>query len=80
MSALNGAKRMQWVGRRIVVIAIGIAVLLWTAVLLFGMISSFSPSGIGSGLFFLGCLFLFLAVQGATLWLAGWIVEGFAKS
>jgi hypothetical protein len=80
VSALSGAKRMQFAGRRVFLIAVGCVLLLWTATLVIWMITSSGPSWIGSIPFILGGLCLLLGVLGAALWLAGWIVEGFAKA
>ena len=79
MSALIGAKRMQFAGRRIALIALSCGLLMWTAMCVIWMIAPGGPSWFASTTFFFGGLLLSVGVQGAILWLAGWIVEGFAK-
>jgi hypothetical protein len=76
MNVIEGTKRMQRAGRWMVIIALGLCVLMlcWTA------ISFLLPSYVhGYGVSDLILLLFFVAVPGAVLWLAGWILEGFAK-
>lgn len=77
MNALEGARRMQVAGRRIVWVALGLTVLFWGLLMLFSYLHGGSFGGFG----FLepAILFVYMACPGVVLWLAGWIVEGFAK-
>lgn len=79
MNALEGARRMQLAGRWIVWIALSVTVLLWGAIMLFSYLRApllLPRLGFLEPLF----VFFYLACPGAILWLAGWIVEGFAKN
>jgi hypothetical protein len=72
---------MKVAGQRIVFAALGILLLFWAPAVLVLIVAASNSSSLASFLFFLGgSLFLTLAVPGATLWIAGWIVEGFAKA
>ena len=77
MNALEGARRMQVAGRWIVWIALGLTVLFSGLLMLFSYLHAGSFGGFG----FLepAFLFVYMACPGGVLWLAGWIVEGFAK-
>jgi len=78
MNVAEGARRMQYAGRWMVFIPLTASILFLglTAVLVY------LPAGEhlhGFALLEFIPLFLPIAAVGALLWLAGWIVEGFAK-
>jgi hypothetical protein len=78
MNALEGARRMKVAGRWMVWIALSLTVLMWGLLTLF----SYLRAGFFGGFGFLEpvIIFVYLACPGGALWLAGWIVEGFAKN
>jgi hypothetical protein len=69
---------MQRVGQWIVFAALSVLLLLWAIALGLSFMRG-APLLPGAGMIDLFALFLFFAVPGALLWIAGWIVEGFAK-
>ena len=78
MNVAEGARRMQFAGRWMVSIAlIGSILFVGLTLVLAYLPSSQSFHGIAMLEFI--PLFLPIAGTGAILWLAGWIVEGFAK-
>jgi hypothetical protein len=74
MNVDEGARRMQQAGRWMVFIPLTIA-------FLFIACASVAPflGASGSMTFNILPLLFFLSLPGAALWLAGWIVEGFAQ-
>jgi len=74
MGVYEGARRMQQAGRWMIFIPLTVCLLFAGAsvALTFTGASNFFALGIVP-------LLLSLEVPGATLWLAGWIVEGFAQ-
>jgi hypothetical protein len=73
MNVYEGAKRMRRAGQWMIVISLAELTLLAFA----GLYGAHFDPGLGGPLL----LFFFVFVtSGALLWLAGWIVEGFAKS
>jgi hypothetical protein len=74
MNIAEGARRMQFAGHRLAAITSGLTVVL---VLLF-ITAGFLNVQMFGPLIALGFLVLFGIIPGAVLWLAGWIVEGFA--
>jgi hypothetical protein len=78
MNVAEGARRMMFAGRWIVFVAL-IGSILFVGLML---ILAYLPSSQflhGFALLEFIPLFFPLALIGASLWLAGWIVEGFAK-
>jgi|HubBroStandDraft_1064217.scaffolds.fasta_scaffold58971_2 hypothetical protein len=76
MNIAGGARRMRRVGRYVVLAALGVFALL------FGLLAAalLRPSlGIHFAMIDLILLPILVAIPGASLWLAGWIVEGFAE-
>jgi nitric oxide reductase large subunit len=80
MSVATGAKRMKIAGRWMVIVAV-CAFVLFTGLGVVRAFLPFSEHFYGFGLLqFVPLLVLFyIGVPGAILWLAGWIVEGFAN-
>jgi hypothetical protein len=79
MNVIEGAGRMQRAGRWMVLISMSVFVLFvcLSEVFVYLRIGEYLN---GFGMFHLLLSLLFLiAVPGAVLWLAGWILEGFAK-
>jgi hypothetical protein len=75
MNISGGAKRIQFAGRCLIgfsLILFGVCVCALLAALLFPSI------GLHVALAELVLIPLFAAVPGASLWLIGWIIEGFA--
>jgi hypothetical protein len=83
MNLTEGSRRIQLVGRLLTFYALSAAVLFAGLFAIFAMIASGSTDGIArlaiSLLFALACLSAAFAANGAIIWLAGWIVEGFGK-
>jgi hypothetical protein len=78
MNVAEGARRMQYAGRWMVFIAL-IGSVLFAGLTL---VLAYLPGGQyvhGFGVLEFIPLFFPIATMGAILWLAGWIVEGFAK-
>lgn len=76
MNIAGGARRMRRVGRYIVMAAVCVFALLLCVL----AVALLRPSlGISFALIDLIVLPLLVAIPGAILWLAGWIVEGFAE-
>ena len=78
MSVQEGAGRMKRAGQWMVLVPSTIAILLWAV----GLIAGLLHSGVGiliAPAMILAVLALYLAIAGGVLWLAAWIVEGFAK-
>jgi len=78
MNVQEGARRIRHAGRWLVLIPSTIVILSWAAAM--------AASGLHPGFgIFLGpeiifaVFALYLGIGGGVLWLAGWIVEGFAK-
>ena len=74
----EGARRMQRAGQWMIFIPLSIILVLWGIKLGYALFYRGSPVGLYGGLDFILVLF-YLTAPGAVLWLAGWIVEGFAK-
>jgi hypothetical protein len=76
MNIAGGARRMRRVGQYLLFAALGVFALLLCVL----AVALLRPSlGIGFALLDLILLPLLVAAPGAVLWLAGWIVEGFAE-
>jgi hypothetical protein len=78
MNVAEGARRMQFAGRWMVSIALVGSILFVVLTLAFAYLPA-SQSVHGIALLEFIPLFVPIAGTGAILWLAGWIVEGFAK-
>jgi hypothetical protein len=76
MNVQEGARRMQRAGQWLVMIPLTLVTLIWAVMFTVSLVnhSFFGPNQ----LVFLLILF-YLVVPGGALWLAGWIVEGFAN-
>ena len=79
MSALEGSRRMKRIGQLLIFAALTLLLLLWAIILGLNLWRSM-PMSVAPGLFDLLFVFLLIAAPGAALWVAGWIVEGFAKN
>ena len=83
MNLTEGSRRIKLVGRSLTFYALSAAVLFAGLFGIFAMIASRNVDGIAglaiSLLFTLACLSAAFAANGAIVWLAGWIVEGFGK-
>ena len=83
MNLTEGSRRIRLVGRLLTFYALSAAVLFAGLFAIFAMIASANVDGIArlaiSLLFALACLSAAFAANGAIIWLAGWIVEGFGK-
>ena len=79
MNALEGSRRMKRIGQLLIFAALTLLLLLWAVILSLNLWRS-SPIGVAPGLLDLLFVFLFIAAPGAALWVAGWIMEGFAKN
>jgi hypothetical protein len=77
MNVAEGARRMQYAGRWMFFAPVGAAIV---SVGL-AMAVTYLPTGADFHIGILGLfpLLLPIALMGAFLWLAGWIVEGFTK-
>jgi hypothetical protein len=78
MNVEEGARRMTRAGQWLVGVPSAIAIAIWTVTLAGGLLHP----GFGilfPGAMIFGVLALYLAIGGGVLWLAGWIVEGFAQ-
>ena len=73
MNVSEGAKRMRQAGRWIAIISLAVCLLAVVAVFVLGIQNLLVGFGV--------CINLFIpiAIAGVILWIAGWIVEGFAK-
>jgi hypothetical protein len=78
MNIQEGAGRMKRAGQWMVLVPSTIAILLWAVGLIAGLMHSGINILIAPAMIF-AVLALYLAIAGGVLWLAGWIVEGFAK-
>lgn len=76
MNITGGAERMRRVGRYILLSALGVFAALCCLVAVALLVPSL---GIGFAIVDVLLLPLLIAIPGAGFWLAGWIVEGFAK-
>lgn len=83
MNLTEGSRRIQLVGRLVTFYALSAAVLFAGLFGIVAMIVSRNVDGMArlaiSLLFSLACLAAAIAANGAILWIAGWIVEGFGK-
>ncbi len=78
MNVEEGARRMQHAGRWLFVVPSTVVILFWVIGLTAGQLYR----GFGiliPGAMILAGLAIYLAIAGGVLWLAGWIVEGFAR-
>jgi len=78
MNVEEGARRMKRAGEWLVFVPTTIAVVIW-AVAAAGTLLHQRFGILFPGAMVLGVLAIYLAIAGGALWLAGWIVEGFAK-
>jgi hypothetical protein len=78
MSVQEGARRMKRAGHWIVFVPLTFAVVMWGIGLAIALLRRDTISLMHGGIFFL-IVFVYLAIPGVVLWIAGWIVEGFAK-
>ena len=78
MNVPEGARRMKRAGQWMIFIPLAAGLVSWGIGLIgFALHREFST--LGSGGFVFLFLFAYLAIPGGALWIAGWIVEGFAK-
>jgi hypothetical protein len=78
MNAQEGAERMKRAGQWLFVVPSTIAIVIWAAAATGALLHQrFGVLFPGAMIF--GVLAIYLAIAGGVLWLAGWIVEGFAK-
>ena len=78
MNVEEGARRMQHAGQWLFVVPSTVVILFWVIGLTAGQLYR----GFGiliPGATILAVLAIYLAIVGGVLWLAGWIVEGFAR-
>jgi hypothetical protein len=78
MNVAEGARRMQQAGRWMVLIPLGASLLFVGSFL----VLAYLPAGAevhGFGVLGIVPLLMSIEIPGAALWLAGWIVEGFAQ-
>jgi hypothetical protein len=78
MNSAEGARRMQTAGRWMVFIPVSMGLLFICLALVIAYLNSGKNSP-GFSLFAFVPLLLPIGVIGIFLWLAGWIVEGFAQ-
>jgi hypothetical protein len=76
MNVAEGASRMKRAGRWMILIALAACVFLLFLTALSFLLPQYLPRYGTSDMIL---LLLFIAFPGAFLWLAGWILEGFAK-
>lgn len=74
MNVLEGARRMKRAGLFLVMIPWIVLLLVWAIALIVALLHK-NPAELNP----FGGIFLYLAIPGGMLWLAGWIVEGFGK-
>jgi len=78
MNAAEGARRMQTAGRWMVFTPVSLGLLF----ICLSFVIAYLPVGrnsLGFPLFAFVPLLLLIGILGVFLWLAGWIVEGFAQ-
>jgi len=78
MNVREGAARMKRAGQWLFVVPSTVVILCWVIGLTAGQLYRGFGILIGPAMIF-AVLALYLAIAGGVLWLAGWIVEGFAK-
>jgi hypothetical protein len=78
MNVEEGARRMKHAGQWLFVVPSTIVILFWVIGATAGQLYQGFGILIGPGMIF-AVLALYLAIAGGVLWLAGWIVEGFAE-
>ena len=76
MNFKEGARRMRVAGLWMIVVPLSAFLLLWAVTLTIALIRVGSPAGFGV-IDLSPCIPL--VIPGAILWLAAWIMEGFAK-
>ncbi len=78
MNVQEGARRMKRAGQWLIMVPLTAVLVLWGIGLVVAVLRHGStPLGGGAIIFLLA--FIYLAIPGGALWLAGWIVEGFSK-
>jgi hypothetical protein len=78
MNIQEGAGRMKHAGQWLFVVPSTVVILCWVIGLAAGQMYRGFGILIGPGMIF-AALALYVAIAGGVLWLAGWIVEGFAQ-
>jgi hypothetical protein len=76
MNVHEGARRMQRAGKWLVMIPLSVLSLIWAIAFIETLLKHGYPPYHAPLIFLI--LFIYLAIPGGALWLAGWIVEGFA--
>jgi hypothetical protein len=79
MNIHEGARRMKLAGQWIILVPLTLMLIIDGIELMLAVIYR-STANMSAGFVFMIPYFLVIATPGATLWLAGWIVEGFAKN
>jgi hypothetical protein len=77
MNIHEGARRMKRAGQWMIMIPLTVVLIIW-AVALAASVALHREELYHPALLFI-IAFVYLAIPGGVLWLAGWIVEGFAK-
>ena len=78
MNVQEGARRMKRAGVWLMTIPLAIVILTWVAALTVALVQH-EPGFFADSVFVPIVVMIYLAMPGGALWLAGWIVEGFAK-
>jgi hypothetical protein len=78
MNTQEGARRMKRAGQWMIIIPLTVVLLLWAAGLVASPVLHYDGPFHAAVLFIV--VFVYLAIPGGALWLAAWIVEGFAKN
>jgi len=78
MDVQEGARRMKRAGQWLIMVPLT-AVLILLAIGLVVSVLRHDSGSLGRGPIVFLFAFIYLAIPGGVLWLAGWIVEGFAK-